>query len=99
MKSKPKGNALEILDGIEGNDPNLQDMIDEERMGLAVARLIHDARTAEKLTQKELARRVGTTQSVIARLEDADYRGHSLNMLRRVASALKRRVELRLVPE
>ena len=49
------------------------------------------------LTQAELAKKVGTTQSVIARLEDAEYAGHSLRMLKRVATvcgvALKRHAE------
>ena len=39
-----------------------------------------------------------TTQSVISRLEDADYEGHSLAMLNRIAAALERRVEIRFVP-
>ncbi len=45
-----------------------------------------------------LARLVGTTASVICRLEDADYEGHSLSMLRRIAAALHKRVEIRFVP-
>ena len=36
---------------------------------------------SERLPQKELAELIGTTQSVISRLEDADYEGHSLSML------------------
>jgi hypothetical protein len=35
---------------------------------------------------------------VIARLEDADYAGHSLSMLQRIARALNRRVEINLLP-
>jgi hypothetical protein len=35
---------------------------------------------------------------VICRLEDADYDGHSLAMLRRVAAAVGKRVEVRFVP-
>ena len=50
------------------------------------------------LTQAELAKAVGTTQSVISQLEDAEYKGHSLTMLRRIAAALNTRVEIRLVP-
>ena len=41
---------------------------------------------------------VGTTVSVICRLEDADYEGHSLAMLNRIAEALNRRVEIRFIP-
>ena len=62
-------------------------------------RQIHDLRTSRGLTQRELAERVGTTQSVIARIEDADYEGHSLRMLRRVAEALDAHLSVRLVPE
>ena len=40
------------------------------------------------LSQRQLAELVGTTASVICLLEDADYQGHSLSMLRRIASAL-----------
>jgi hypothetical protein len=45
-----------------------------------------------------LAKLVGTTPSAICRLEDADYEGHSLAMLNRIAAALKQRVEIRFVP-
>lgn len=41
---------------------------------------------------------MGTTQSVISRLEDADYEGHSLTMLQRIAEALHQKVEVRLIP-
>ena len=48
--------------------------------------------------RKPLARKVGTTASVSCRLEDADYDGHSLRMLRRIADALKQRVHISFVP-
>ena len=62
-----------------------------------IARKIYELRTKAKLSQAELAGKVGTTQSVISRLEDADYDGHSLPMLRRIASALEKRVEIRFL--
>jgi DNA-binding XRE family transcriptional regulator len=40
------------------------------------------------LSQKELAKRVGTSQQQISRLESPTYEGHSLSMIRRVAEAL-----------
>jgi DNA-binding XRE family transcriptional regulator len=91
--------AVEILDGITGRDAGLRRLIQEADANLEIAQMIHDARAKAGLTQAELARLVGTTQSVICRLEDADYEGHSLTMLRRIARAVGKRVELRLVPE
>ena len=52
-----------------------------------LALLVREMREDAELTQAELAKKVGTTQSVIARLEDAEYAGHSLTMLERIASA------------
>ncbi len=59
--------------------------------------MLYELRTTAGLSQRELAKRVGTTASVICRMEQADYEG-SLAMLRRVAGALGRRLELRAVP-
>jgi len=52
-----------------------------------LALLVREMREEAGLTQTELARMAGTTQSVIARLEDAEYMGHSLGMLERIATA------------
>lgn len=38
-----------------------------------LALLVREMRDSAKMTQQELAERAGTTQSVIARLEDAEY--------------------------
>jgi len=95
---KTTRNAIEILNGLVGDDAEMQVLLDEERGKLRIARLIYEARVAAGLTQAELAARVGTRQSAIARLEDADYEGHTLTMLTRIAQALDRRVEVRLVP-
>lgn len=73
--------GLKILDWITGNDPELREDIAEANVNFRVAQLIHDARAAAKLTQQQLAHLVGKKQSVIARLEDADYgaRDHILS--------------------
>lgn len=63
-----------------------------------IARKIRELRTASRLSQRQLAKLVGTTASAICRLEDADYEGHSLAMLNRVAAALNRRVRIDFVP-
>ena len=91
--------AIKILKQRTGIDPDT----DPEMMRIAedyrVGQMIHDARIAAQLTQKQLADLVGTTQSVISQLEDAEYEGHSLSMLRRIAGALKMRVQIELIPE
>ena len=51
-----------------------------------LALLVREMRQDAGLTQTELARKVDTTQSVIARLEDAECTGHSLTMLERIAA-------------
>ena len=81
--------ASAIMNREFGSDPGYQAGLVEERTRLQAARAIYDARTAAGLTQQELAGRVGTTQSVIARLENADY--EALKMLNRVAAALRPR--------
>lgn len=90
-------NATRILDHITGRDPAIREAIEAQKLNASVAEMILAARERAGLTQGQLARLVGTTQSVISRLEDADYEGHSLTMLRRIAEALDHRVEVRLV--
>ena len=78
--------------------PDRQIALEEARAHAEVARQIHQLRTKAGLTQQQLAKLIGTAPSVISRLEDADYEGHSLSMLKRIAEALDKRVEIRFVP-
>lgn len=73
--------------------------LEHELAEIDVARRLYQLRKDAGLTQAALARLVGTTTSVISRLESADYRGHSLSMLRRVAAVLGKRVEITFVDE
>jgi DNA-binding XRE family transcriptional regulator len=79
-------------------DPKREEEYEEEVINADIARKIYDLRTKAGLTQQELAVRVGTSKSAICRLEDADYEGHSLSMLKRIAAALDKRVEIRFMP-
>lgn len=63
-----------------------------------IAQMIYDLRMRAELSQKQLAKQIQTTASVICRLENADYEGHSLSMLRRIAQALGYRVEIHFTP-
>ena len=95
---KRTSDALALVEALTGRDPEMTELVEQERANLDIARKIYELRTTARLSQTELARKVGTTQSVISRLEDADYDGHSLDMLRRIAAALQNRVEIRFVP-
>jgi transcriptional regulator with XRE-family HTH domain len=90
---------MKIIDRITGDDTELREMIAEETVNVRVARLIYEARTAADLTQQQLADLIGSKQPVIARLEDADYAGHSLSMLDRIAAALGHRLQIQFVPK
>jgi DNA-binding XRE family transcriptional regulator len=79
-------------------DRKREEEYDEEVIDAEIARKIYQLRTKAGLTQQELAARVGTSKSAISRLEDADYQGHSLSMLKRIAEALDKRVEIRFLP-
>jgi predicted transcriptional regulator len=77
-------------------DAELHGMVADETINARIAQSIYDARKRAGLTQKDLAEMVGTKQPVIARLEDADYHGHSLSMLQRIAEALNLRLNVEL---
>ncbi len=96
---KSTTDAVEILHRrfFRGKPERLK-VLEEARADNEVARKIFELRRKAGLTQAQLAKMIGTTTSVISRLEDADYEGHSLAMLRRIAAALNKRVEIRFVP-
>ncbi len=75
-KKRRPGPSAEVRAGIE------QD--------LALGQLIYDLRTGAGLSQRALAERMGTTQSVISRLEEGGGARNRLDTLARVATALGR---------
>ena len=96
---KPKSDALQYLhDRYFGDNPKRLASLEAERINLDIACKIYDLRTKAGMSQRELARRIGTSAANICRLENADYQGHSLSMLRRIAAALEMRVDVRFLP-
>jgi transcriptional regulator with XRE-family HTH domain len=82
-----------------GRDPGRIGEYEEALADAEVGMMVHELRILEGLTQAQLARRIGTTASAISRVESADYRGHSLAMLRRIAGAVGRKVTILFLPE
>lgn len=82
-------------------DLNLGDEMKSSRFAAPFQKELSRNRLADQIaalrekngwTQAELARKVGTTQSGIARLENPNYRNYSLKILEKVAIALKARL-------
>ena len=88
MRKKHTKDALEILHHKYYEDkPERLASLEDARANAVIARTIHQLRMKAALSQRALALLVGTSTSVICRLEDADYEGHSLTMLRRIATS------------
>ena len=98
LKRGFQSRAVQFLyDRYIGNNPEWVREFEEELVNAEIARKVYQLRTRARMSPSELARRVGTSASVISRLEDADYDGNALLMLKRVAEALDRKVEIRFV--
>ncbi len=96
-KKEKTTNAVDILHRrYIKDDAERKASVQAERVNAEVAQLIYDLRKNAGLTQKELAELIDTTQSVVSRLEDADYDGHSLSILHRVAGALKQKLTVEM---
>ena len=79
-------------------DPEFRSHFEEERAALALALKISRLRGKRGLTQKELARLMGTSQQAISRIESGDYEGFSLKTLEKVAEATQTRLKIEFVP-
>lgn len=80
----------------EGNPERLT-LLEQEKAEIDIAQQLYALRVEKKLTQADLAELVGTTSSAISRLENADYSGHSLAMLRRIANAVGKAVKITFI--
>src|SRR5436190_5704970 len=98
-KRKPTSDAIEILHRryYEGKPARIA-QLEQQRADDEIARKIYELREQAGMTQARLAKLIGTTPSVISRLEDSEYQGHSLTMLKRIAAAVDKSVEIRFVP-
>lgn len=95
---EPTSDALDIMYRrfYEGKPERITEL-QEAIVNDDIARKIRELREEAGLSQRKLAELVGTTASVICRLEDADYEGHSLSMLNRIAIALEKRIKIDFV--
>lgn len=99
-EKKTTSSAVEIMHKryIKGEKRRLK-YIKEERERVKIAQKIYELRTQVGLTQKNFAKLVGTRQSVICRLESADYSGHTQKMLQRIADATHCYLQQDFIPQ
>jgi ribosome-binding protein aMBF1 (putative translation factor) len=98
--------AVEILHRLFiKDDPERQASLFAEEIKSNIAQRVYDLRSEAGLTQKQLAKKVGTTAKVIDNLEMTDYEDHEMGdvvlMLQRIAKAFGKRIDVdfRVVPE
>ena len=80
------------------NSTQMMAMLEEERIKLDIAQQVYDLRESTGLNQAEFAKQVGVETRVIEDLEESDYEGDAFVMLNRIAKAVGRQVEVRIVP-
>ncbi len=78
-------------------DPEMENYFEELGVKADIARQLYHLRNEAGLSREQLAELVGTTESVIEDIEETDYEGDFLVMASRIANALHRRVEVRIV--
>ena len=85
--------------GEQMNDPEFASRFEQAGEAWDIALQLTALREKAGLSQKEVARRLNTSQQHISRLESPSYTGHSLSNLRRLARALNARVKVTFEPE
>lgn len=93
-----KDDLDKTMERILTEDPSFQEELDKADQAWDIAFRIRDLREKAGLTQKELAKLLGTRQSNISRIEDADYTRYTLTTLEKVTKALKAKLEVKIVP-
>jgi predicted transcriptional regulator len=80
----------------ELKDPEFKKEYDSLEEEFILAKEILQLRKEQNLTQKELAKKVGTSQPAIARVESGNYKNISLSFLRKLAKVLGAKPEIHL---
>ncbi len=97
---KQKETSVELFDvdnwldenyGVEGSLE--REAFRKEAYNFCVGRLVHATRKEEKVTQEELARRLGMNKSYISKIENGVIEP-SASLFFRIISALGKRIEL-----
>lgn len=95
---KQKDDLDIMMEKVLKKKPHLKEGLEKADQAWDIAFQIRELREKAGLTQKQLAELVGTKQSNIARIEDAEYTRYTLTTLEKVTKALKAKLEIKIVP-
>ena len=90
--------VTEWIDKELADDPDFARDVDAELQAMRVEQELVALRQARGVSQRQLARMLGVTQPVIARIESGRSQNIGLQTIVRVARALGGRVQLRITP-
>lgn len=92
--SKGKDETLRDFVREQMKDSQFKEAYQEATLALELAKRITALRKKLRITQAELARRMGTKQQAISRLEKGDYEGFTLKTLEKIAAVTNTELEI-----
>lgn len=87
-RKKRVSDVVELMDKWYGSIPGWDEMTAEEELNMQIGQAVYDMREAVGLSQADLAKLVGSNQATISKVENADYGGNAMEILKRVCFAL-----------
>lgn len=96
--AKRKKTNYEIYFEENMKDPEFRRLYEKEEAKFSVSQKIRRLRERLGVTQQQLAKLTHTSQAAIARIESADYEGHSLSKLYEISEALGAKLVIDFIP-
>ena len=88
-----------LFDRLYRGKPRRVTALNQTRRELSLGRQIRELRESRGLSQAQLARALRTHAPAISRIEDADYDGHSLRILRKIAEYFDQELVVTFKPQ
>jgi DNA-binding XRE family transcriptional regulator len=98
QREAPRNDADAVFDRLFADTEGWDARVAAATTSILIAEQIYALRARHGLSQRALAALINSSQSAIARMEDATYTGHSISVLNRIAAAVGEQVIVRFVP-
>lgn len=94
---EPRNDAEAVFDRLFGDTEGWEERVAAATSSILLAEQIYALRERHGLSQRDLAKLIDSSQSAIARMEDAKYTGHSISVLSRIAAAVGEQVVVQFI--